>query len=180
LPRETQSVADRLGLTQARFAGSLTAPRPPEKRTFGTCRDYALMLCSMLRARSIPARVRCGYATYFAAGPYEDHWVCEYWCAGETRWVRADAQLDQLQREHLGIRFDCADLPGDAFVTAGRAWRLATTGGAAPDMFGHGDAKGLWFLRVNIYRDLLALTNQHMSLWDTWRNATPPSKSRPG
>ena len=73
-----------------------------------------------------------------AAGPYEDHWVCEYGARGETRWGRADAQFDRLQRH--GSRFDCADLPGDAFVTAGRAWRLVRTGAAAPDMFGHGDA----------------------------------------
>ena len=61
LPRQTQSVADRLSLTQARFAGSLTPPRPPEKRTFGTCRDYALMLCSRAQG-SLRSRRACGAA----------------------------------------------------------------------------------------------------------------------
>ena len=42
--------------------------------------------------------------------------------------------------------------------------------------FGQGNARGLWFLRVNIYRDLLALTNRYTSAWDTWRNATDGSK----
>jgi len=130
----------------------------------------------MLRQRSIPARVRCGFATYFTARPYEDHWICEYWLSTKTRWVHADAQLDRLHRDHLGIRFDCADLPRGAFLTAGQAWKLARTGLAAPDEFGNSDAKGLWFLRVNVHRDLLALTNQHTSAWDTWRNSTELSK----
>jgi hypothetical protein len=65
---------------------------------------------------------------------------------------------------------------GNAFVTAGQAWKLARAGAAAPDMFGHGEARGVWFLRVNVYRDLLALANLHTSLWDTWRGATAPSK----
>jgi hypothetical protein len=130
----------------------------------------------MLRHRSIPARVRCGFATYFTAGPYEDHWICEYWSAGAKRWIRADAQLDQLHRDQLAIEFDCANLPDDAFLPSGQAWRLARSGIVAHEAFGHGDAKGLWFLRVNVYRDLLALTNQCMSAWDTWRNSTVLSK----
>ena len=121
MPRDTQPVADRLKLIQSIYAGSLAAQRPPDKRTFGTCRDYSLMLCSMLRYRTIPARVRCGFATYFNAGPYEDHWICEYWSSEEKRWVRADGQLDQLHRDRLAIKFDCADLPSDAFVTGGEA-----------------------------------------------------------
>ena len=176
LPRETQSVSDRLKLIQTAFAGSLAAERPPERRTFGTCRDYSLMLCSMLRQRSIAARVRCGFATYFSAGPYEDHWICEYWSQEHERWIRADAQLDRLQQDQLDIKFNCADLPGEAFLTGGHAWIQAREGAAIADDFGHGDAKGLWFLRVNVHRDLLAMANQYMSDWDTWRNATALNK----
>jgi hypothetical protein len=171
LPRDTLPVADRLRLIAA-HAGSLAAQRPPEKRTFGTCRDYALMLCSMLRHRAVPTRVRRGFATYFGAAPYEDHWICEYWSPQQARWARADAQLDRLQRDHLAITFDCADLPAAAFLSGWQAWALARSAAAAATDFGHGDARGLWFLRVNLNRDLLALTNQHMSAWDTWRDST--------
>jgi hypothetical protein len=175
-PRETQSVSDRLRLIQASFNGSLDVLRPPHGRTFGTCRDYSLLLCSMLRHRAIPARVRCGFATYFSSAPYQDHWICEYWSTTELRWCRIDAQLDELQRQELGVTFDLADLPNDAYLTAGQAWKLVRRGGALPDGFGHGDARGLWFLNVNLHRDLLALTNQHTSVWDTWRSATARSK----
>ena len=176
MPRDTLAVVDRLKAIQTAFPGSLAAQRPAEKRTFGTCRDYSLMLCSMLRQRSVPARVRCGFATYFSQAPYEDHWVCEYWSPDHTRWIRADAQLDQLQRDELSITFDCADLPDGVFLSGGQAWTLARSGAAAPGDFGHGEARGSWFLQINLHRDLLALANQHMSAWDTWRNATASSR----
>lgn len=176
MPRETQAVADRLRATQFAYAGSLRAPRPADKRTFGTCRDYALLLCSMLRQRAIPARVRCGFASYFKPGPYEDHWICEYWLLDDARWARADAQLDELHSKQLNIAFDCADLPGDVFLTAGEAWRRVRSGAAAPDDFGHDTARGLWFLRVNLHRDALAMINRQMSAWDTWRSAPAQSK----
>src|SRR5262245_7010174 len=134
------------------------------------------MLCSLLRHRSIAARVRCGFATYFSSGPYQNHWICEYWSTREMRWVRADAQLDRVHQEHLGIKFNRADLPIEAYLTAAQAWALARTGVVAPDDFGHCDAKGLWFLRINVHRDLLALTNQYISAWDTLRKSTAPTK----
>lgn len=176
MPRDTLPVADRLKLTQALSSRSLLKERAANQRSFGTCRDYALLLCSMFRHQLIPARVRCGFATYFAAGPYEDHWICEYWSDKAKRWIRADAQLDEVLRDHLSINFDCADLRDDVFVTAGQAWKLARSGKVSADGFGHADAKGWWFLRVNVHRDLLALTNQYMSRWDSWRLSTPASK----
>ncbi|WP_076858729.1 transglutaminase domain-containing protein [Bradyrhizobium mercantei] len=174
--RQTQPVADRLKLIQVAFAGSLTAPRPPRSRTFGTCRDYALLLCSMLRSRSIPARVRCGFATYIGDDIYHDHWICEYWSPGEKRWRQADAQLDALQIDQQQITFDCANLPRDAFLTASQAWRLARSNAVAAGAFGHAATTGLWFLHVNVYRDLLSLTNRQMSDWDSWRDAAPAGK----
>jgi len=173
--RQTQPVAKRLQLIHAAYPGSLTSERPPHKRTFGTCRDYALLLCSMLRSRSIPARVRCGFATYFDS-PYHDHWICEYWSPAETRWVQVDAQLDPFHIAQLRITFDGADLPRGVFLAASQAWRLARAGTVAPELFGHADASGWWFLRVDVWRDVLSLMNRQMSAWDSWRDATPASK----
>jgi hypothetical protein len=102
--------------------------------------------------------------------------VCEFWSPQDGRWVRADAQLDQMHRDELGIGFDAADLPDSLFLSAAQAWRVARNGRADSAAFGHGEARGLWFIRVNVYRDLLALTNQPVSAWDTWRSATPASK----
>ncbi|WP_051310623.1 transglutaminase domain-containing protein [Bradyrhizobium sp. Cp5.3] len=175
-PRETQPVSARLQLIQECFNGPLEVPRPPRQRTFGTCRDYSLLLCSILRHRAIPARVRCGFATYFDAAPNQDHWICEYWSAAEQRWRRVDAQIDEMQQRDLGITFDLTDLPNDVYLTAAQAWRLARSGSVDPDDFGHGDARGLWFMDVDLHRDLLALANRHTSVWDTWRSATAENR----
>lgn len=171
LPRETKPVAERLAEIQQLCAAPLAAARAPLQRPFGTCRDFALLLCSALRHRGIPARVRCGFATYFASARYADHWICEYWKADEARWVMADAQLDQLQRDQLAIPFDPADLPADAYLTALSAWSLVRSGAADAEDFGHGDARGLWFVSVDLHRDVLALANRHVSAWDSWRSA---------
>lgn len=176
MPRETLPVAQRLALTLSALRAPLTTPRSPAQRTFGTCRDYALMLTAMLRQREIPARVRCGFATYFSSAPCEDHWICEYWSAAQARWVRADAQIDERLREQLDIAFNCADLPEQAFLAAWQAWQLARSGSVDADMFGHGNDRGWWFLQVNVHRDLLALTNQQTSAWDGWRNSTAACK----
>lgn len=173
--RETRPVSERLATALAR--GRPSEARAPLDRIFGTCRDYALMLTAFLRHKGVPARVRCGFATYFRAGFHADHWVCEHWLARDRRWARADAQLDMPHRTHLGIALDIADLPEDAFLTAGEAWRRLRSGAAAPASFGHGAAAGAWFVQVNLARDLLALTRREVSTWDGWRDA--PAGSRP-
>jgi hypothetical protein len=172
LSRETLPVAQRLALLDREDWTGL----PPERRTSGTCRDFALMLCSLLRQRGVAARVRCGFATYFSDNPFEDHWVCEYRIEGEGRWALADAQLDALMCDRLRITFDPTDLPAGMFLNAGEAWTAWREGRRDADVFGHGAAKGAWFLRVNLMRDLLALNKQETSDWDAWRMLPSESK----
>jgi hypothetical protein len=161
LSRETLAVADRLDL---------------DGLSSGTCRDFALLLCGFLRERGVPARVRCGFATYFKDNPFEDHWVCEYWRADENRWVLADAQIDDVHREQLGIRFDPADLPPDKFLNAGEAWALWRGGKVSGDDFGNGPHSGAWLLRVDLMRDQLALRKCEVSDWDRWRDLSDEDK----
>lgn len=172
LSRETLSVERRMALV----GESGTTGLAPEQRTSGTCRDFALMLCCLLRERGIAARVRCGFATYFVGNPFEDHWVCEYRMEPEDRWALADAQLDTLMRDRLRIGFDTTDLPAGTFLNAGAAWTTWREGKAGADAFGHGAATGAWFMRVNLMRDLLSLNKQETSDWDAWRTLTPANK----
>ncbi|MEX2296165.1 MAG: transglutaminase domain-containing protein [Dongiaceae bacterium] len=169
--RATHPIATRLDIVLALDAAPLEQPRPPRRRSVSTCRDYALMLTALLRAKAVPARVRCGFATYFDEGRFEDHWVCEYWRCDEARWAIADAQLDAEHRAHLAIGFDGSDLPTGAFLNAAAAWQLYRSGKEDAARFGHGEATGAWFLRINLARDLLALRKQETSLWDRWREA---------
>ena len=144
----------------------LTQARAPEKKLVGNCRDIALLLCAMLRHQGLPARARAGFGTYFTPGRYEDHWVCEYWNAAESRWVMVDAQLDTLQRQALSIQFNPLDLPPGQFVTGGQAWQMCRSGSADPDTFGIWDMHGLWFVRGDLLRDFLALNKVEILPWD--------------
>lgn len=172
LSRQTLPVARRMEMA-ARAGGR---DLPPERRTPGTCRDFALMTCSALRERGVAARIRCGFATYFSDNPFEDHWVCEYWREDQSRWALADAQLDALQRKQLRIDFDPTDLPAGTFLNAGESWMKWRAGEAADTAFGHGAARGAWFLRVNLMRDLRALNKQETSDFDAWRSIAEDEK----
>ena len=79
----------------------LGEPREPGSRSVGCCRDYAVMLTSILRRKGVPARVRTGVALYFVAPEgrlIEDHYVTEHWDAAEHRWQLTDPQIDDVQR----------------------------------------------------------------------------------
>ncbi len=84
-----------------------------------------------------------------------------------------DAELDDAHRRHLGIGFDTLDLPAEQFLTANEAWKRIRESGDAPELFGHGDASGGWFVLVNLARDYLALQGGITSAWDDWRIAFP-------
>jgi hypothetical protein len=148
-------------------------PRPKEKRIAGRCDHYTRLLTAMLRAKRIPARARCGFASYFNPGRFEDHWVCEYWRGAEARWVLVDAQLDDVWRAKLRLRFDPLDVPRAQFLVAGEAWHRCRTGEADPAHFGISFANlfGLWFVAGNLARDMAALNKVETLPWDVWGSA---------
>jgi len=146
----------------------LTVARPLEKRLVGNCRDFSTMLCAMLRHQHVPSRARCGFATYFGAGKYEDHWVCEYWKASQRRWMMVDAQLDSFQRRVLQIKFDPCDMPSSYFLPAGKAWQLCRAGQVDPDRFGIFDMHGIGFIQGNLLRDMASLNKMELLPWDGW------------
>lgn len=163
-------------------SSNLAIPRHPKDRVIACCREFATLMCAMLRAKGIPARSRCGFATYFGwDGSYEDHWICEYWDG--KQWIMCDPQLDPLQQsfvlqwghnvdsnqeknERMG-QFDPQELKPGEFVTAGQAWKLCRQQGVDPEKFGIGctirpewgidSLHGLWFVRGQLLRDLASL-----------------------
>lgn len=146
----------------------LQVERPLAARLVVNCRDISLILAALLKAKGIPARARCGFATYFTPGKYEDHWVTEYWQAGEQRWCMMDAQLDDFQKEALKIHFDTLDMPVGKFIPAGRAWQLVRLHKADARKFGIFQYKGEMFIVGNLQRDLLALNSVELLPWDLW------------
>ncbi len=174
--RETLPVSERLDNILAAHDLPLTSTRPIFERRVGTCRDFALFLCAVLRQKKIPARVRCGFATYFVPGRYQDHWLTEYWNDDEGRWTMADAQIDDAHRQALEIDFPVRDVPDDKFASAATAWNLVRLGSHDPTLFGNGDDTGVWYMHMNLMRDALSLRGREVSDWDTWRLA--PEQSR--
>jgi hypothetical protein len=173
-----------LSRLKAMDARPLFERRKPANLFVGSCRDYALVLCALLRHRGVPARLRCGFGRYFGNPDlFDDHWVCEYWSSDDHRWILVDANLDPVVRQKHLISVNTLDLPRDAFVVAGDAWRLVRSGQVNPDRFGVSSIgiHGLWFVRGSVLRDLAALNRVEALPWDYWgvaddRDSFPPEQ----
>lgn len=169
---DTRYTEDVFEVLFAKDGRPLTEQREPKHRFIGSCRDYALILCSMLRHVGIPARLRFGFATYFSKEPetYSDHCVCEYWNEDEGRWVLVDANIDPVVKSKIGVTANELDLTSDEFVVAADGWRLVRNGKADPGRFGVPsiNIQGLWFIRGSLMRDLAAFNKVEMLPWDYW------------
>jgi hypothetical protein len=146
----------------------LAEERPLEHRVVGTCRHFATLATAFLRAVDIPARARCGFATYFVMPQKVDHWVVEVWSADERRWVRIDPEYVG-RATPLDARPD--DLRPGEFLTAGEAWLLIRSGDANADDFGVFGTEnwGPGEVRGNAMRDLASVVHKlEMLPWDEW------------
>jgi Transglutaminase-like superfamily len=166
--RNTRSAADLLSRL-IELGGALTNElRPVSRRIVGTCRHFAVLSCAFLRVHEIPARARCGFATYFQPGLAVDHWITEYWSAAERRWVRIDSEILGLDA-HFAVRPN--DLAPGAFLSGGEAWALCRHEAADPMTFGvHGTdhAWGPAEIIGNAIRDLAGMNKVEMLPWDEW------------
>ena len=180
--QSTPSMEDILELALQLKPGPFSMERSPSEKVIACCREYTTLLCALLRMMDIPARARCGFATYLAKdGYYEDHWICEFW--NGTRWQMIDPQIDDFQlnsirtyantnkdvrsgyREML-LSLDPMDLKENDFISSAKAWRECRNQQANPITFGiSADPKmyklkslyGMWFIRGNLLRDFAAL-----------------------
>jgi transglutaminase superfamily protein len=154
------------------YLGTL-GERRPEDRFAGTCRDFTVLLCAMLREVGVPARARAGFAGYFTDGVdgfFDDHWVVEVW--DEARgWRLIDAQIAGApQGTYTDVDVDPLDVPRDAFLVAGQAWQECRTGRRDPHQIGTSAAglTGLWEVQGNVVRDLASLNRVETLPWDNW------------
>lgn len=159
---------------------SFDRERPPDHRVVGTCRHFAVLATAFLRAVNIPARARCGFATYFVAPRKVDHWIAEVWSADERRWVRIDPEYVGRVTP-LDSRPD--DLRPGEFLAAGEAWQLIRSGEANGDEFGvfGTDNWGPGEVRGNAMRDLASVVRKiEMLPWDEWSPMTGSYEGRTG
>ncbi len=172
-------VAALLGQIAAEDPRPLSVAREPAARLAGNCRHFTVLAVTMLRAQGTPARARCGFGRYFGTGWCEDHWVCEYWDQGAGSWKLADFQIDDVQLKLFDVGFDLMDVPRDAFLVAGDAWRMCRQGRAEPDTFGLSAMHegGTWWIAANLIRDVAALANMEMLPWDVWGAMPAPDET---
>jgi hypothetical protein len=160
-------------------ARPLASPRPTSRRIIGCCRDFALLFTSMARHRGIPARLRVGFANYFAGFPttfWVDHTVAEVWSPKDRRWRLVDPEQSPALIRTNRIGFDVTDIPRDSFMVGGRAWLLCRAGKVADTEFGVDpgrEPRGLWFVRSRLLLDLAALNRKEVLLWDSWPAISP-------
>ena len=176
--KSIRSVTDLLQVILSLSPVPLREPRSPKDRVVGTCRHFSVLSCAFLRFRGIAARARCGFATYFVAGKYVDHWITEYWHTDAERWIRVDSEV-------LGLPFVSRpdDLSGDEFLTGGEAWKLCRLGRVDPSLFGVDGAPHAWGIgevRGNAIRDLAALNKVEMLPWDEWGRMQASYKGETG
>jgi hypothetical protein len=165
--RDLRAMLARVGELQAalgRPPGD-TAPLPYSHKLIGNCRDHSVLYAALLRLAGVPARARCGFARYFEAGKWIDHWVVERWDG--ARWVQSDAQLDATMREALGFEFDPMDVPPGEFVSGGEAWR-ACREGDDPARYGIFEVWGWDIVVSNLLEDAAALAGAELLPWDAW------------
>lgn len=165
---ESRYVTEILRILRERRDAPLTVERGPQERFVGTCRDFALLHVSLLRATGTPARVRGGFGTYFVDGFHEDHWITEYRLP-DGSWRLVDPQI--LHPAYGDPGFDPLDVPRDRFLVAGEAWRACRAGEADPETFGVWSVEGLrgmWFVRGSLVLDLACRNGVETLPWDGW------------
>lgn len=144
--------------------------RRPEDRFAGTCRDFAVLLCAMLREAGIPARARVGFAGYFTDGFFDDHWAVEVW-NDDRGWHLVDAQVASAPKgTYTDADIDPLNVPRDAFLVGGQAWQECRTGSRDLNRIGTSAAglTGMWEVQGNVVRDLAALNRVETLPWDEW------------
>jgi hypothetical protein len=129
----------------------LSLERPAERRMVGFCYHFALLHCALLRATGTPARIRCGFAGYFEAQRWIDHWVTEYWDG--DGWRLTDPQTGR------------GSLTGDDFQDGLTAWNHCRGGTSRPALYGNGDLWGWDELRGSLINDVAALNKVEVSGW---------------
>jgi excinuclease ABC subunit A len=148
----------------------LSVTRPPEKRLYGLCRDFAVLLVSMLRHQGVPTRERVGFAAYFDSDWYWDHRITEYWDASRQQWLLVDPRIDEVQRHILERKIDPLNITRESpFLTAGEVWQQCRAGQADPDLFVDSPTdRGMPMIRYALLHDFDALNKVELVGMDAW------------
>jgi len=144
----------------------LSETRDLNERIGGNCRSYSLFLCSILRFKRIPARLRNVFVSYFIKGEMMDHWVVEYWDYKKKRWVIVDPQIDFFQIKKFNIKFDPVNVPQDVIDFPANVLAKSANKEMNPQIYGFFDEKGIEYIKGNLCRDFLCINKKEITPWD--------------
>ena len=148
----------------------LYVKRRTEERHIGICRDMCLLVCSILRYKNIPARLRMGFIDHLSPGIYLDTLLVEYFDEKQQRWILANARItkNQLQKLNLKLEFDVYDIPENQFFSAEAMWKHCRENKINPQRVGYGQYRGLWYVRNRLLQAMAFLTKKELLIWDVW------------
>lgn len=178
-----RTTADMLGRIFESDPRPLSEARDARQRLVGNCRDYALLLVSILRHQGIPARARTGTARYFFpdGSRLEDHWICESWNEADGRWQQTDPQIDDVMRKAMNLTLDPADLPEGQFLTGWRCYEELTSGRVEAKAIGFPpEFCGMGYVLNKMLADLVSLTGREVHAWAGWGIGGPDGGTLPG
>jgi formylglycine-generating enzyme len=102
----------------------LVKDRKPQNRLVLGCHECAIMLASILKYKNIPARVRCGHATYIIPGFHGSHTICEVWNKNDKRWMLVDPSTNMI------------DFSRNQFDFSNDTWIQMQEGKIDPNLYG--------------------------------------------
>jgi len=171
-------VQNKLNKILSKSSAPLSVERPHSQKVLGICRDSALIICAVLRSRGIPARLRCGFNTYYLPKLFLDGFCLEYYDSACARWRLVDTRTTQayIHYFHLAIDFDLTDLSEKQYIPAALAWKMCRSGCADPNRFGSRGYYGLDYIRNKVIQDLVLMNKQEILIWDIWENKVSDAK----
>src|ERR1035437_4870766 len=141
------------GLLSYDSRGFVKDRKPQDKLVLG-CREYAIILASVLKYRGIPVRVRCGHATYLVPGFHVSHTVCEVWNKKDKRWMLVDPGTGMI------------DFNRDKFDFSNEAWLKMQKGEIDPNLYmAPPNTSGLVSIVGTISPDLLSILGTEFTIY---------------
>ena len=132
----------------------LVKDRKPEDKLVLGCRDYAIVLASVLKYRGIPARVRYGHATYIAPGLHISHVICEVWNEKDKRWMLVDPGTGMI------------DFSREKFDFSNEAWLKLQRKEIDPNLFGiPGKYAGMISIASKVIGDLASVLGTEYTVY---------------
>jgi len=118
------------------------------------CREYAIVLASVLKYRGIPARARYGHATYIMPEFHVSHVICEVWNEDDRRWMLVDPGLNMI------------DFSREIFDFSNEAWLQMQKKEIDPNLYGNpGQYSGLVSILAKVNGDLASLLGTEYTIY---------------